>query len=188
MGKIKITPGTYLPAMPVVIIGAKVQEKPNFMTIAWCSIVENKPPMISVSVHQSHYTNQGIKDNQTFSVNIPSKELIEATDYVGIRSGKNVDKSDVFEIFYGELETAPLIKNAAINLECKVYKTIDTLKGHDIFIGEIKNVFCEERYLEDGIPELEKIEPLIYSTSDKSYWSVGERLAKAWNVGKDYKK
>lgn len=89
---------------------------------------------------------------------------MEATDYVGIRSGKNVDKSDVFEIFYGELETAPLIKNAAINLECKVYKTIDTLKGHDIFIGEIKNVFCEERYLEEGIPELEKIEPLIYST------------------------
>lgn len=107
MTKVKIKPGTFLPAMPVVIVGSQIQGKPNFMTIAWCSIVENKPPMISISAHQRHYTNQGIRENQTFSVNIPSHDLIEATDYVGTKSGKDIDKSDVFEVFFGELKTAP---------------------------------------------------------------------------------
>ena len=85
--------------MPVTIVGANVEGKPNFMPIAWCSIVEHSPPMIAISASKNHYTNKGIKENGTFSINIPSIDMIEITDYIGIKSGKDIDKSELFEVF-----------------------------------------------------------------------------------------
>ena len=188
MAKNKIRSGVYLYPMPVSIIGANVKGKANFMTIAWVSIVEHKPPMISISAHQSHYTNQGIIENQTFSVNLPSVDMVEITDYCGIKSGKEIDKSELFEVFYGNLKTAPMIKETPINMECKVVKTIDTEKGHDIFIGEIINAYAEEKYLTNGIPDVTKLHPLIFSMGDNNYWKFGELIGRAWNIGRNYKK
>ena len=110
MSKNKIKPGVYLYPMPLTIVGANIKDKPNFMTIAWVGIVEYNPPMISISASQSHYTNQGIIENETFSVNIPSEEMLVVADYIGIKSGKEIDKSGIFEVFYGSLSTAPMIR------------------------------------------------------------------------------
>ncbi len=187
MTKNKINPRAYFYPMPVVIIGANVKGKANFMTIAWFSMVENKPPMICISSSKTHYTNEGIKENQTFSVNLPSEDMIEITDYVGIVSGKKIDKSDLFKIFYGDLKTAPMIKNTAVNYECKVVKIVDLEKTHNIFIGEIVHAYAEEKYLTNGIPDTKKIHPLIYSR-DKNYWKIGERIGKAFDIGRNYRK
>ena len=187
MSKIQIKPKTYLYPMPVVIVGSKIGEKVNFMTIAWCGIVENNPPMISISAAKNHYTNEGIKKNKTFSINIPSEKMIEVTDYIGIKSGKNIDKSNIFEVFYGDLKSAPMIKDAPLNLECELTKTIDLGTNHDLFIGEIKSSYIMEDYLTEGIPDIKKINPICYSTGTQNYLNIGNIIGKAWKIGKDYK-
>jgi len=187
MVKNKIKSGVFLYPMPIVIVGALVNIKPNFMPIAWCNIVEHKPPMIFISAHQSHYTNNGIKENNTFSVNIPSADMAELMDYLGIKSGRDIDKSNLFEIFYGDLKSAPMITQAPINLECKVVKTVDIETGHEIFIGEIVNVYAEEKYLTKGIPDVKKFNPIVFTMNDNNYWKIGEHIGRAWSIGRNYK-
>ena len=193
MTKNKIRPGVYLYPMPVSLIGTNVNGKPNFMALAWVNIVEYKPPVFAISSFETHHTNVGIKENGTFSVNIPSEEMVEVADYVGLVSGKVVDKSDVFEVFYGELETAPMITQAPINVECKVVKTIDTKeftgaeKGHEIFIGKVINAYADEKYLTNEIPDITKVKPFVFSI-DNNYWKVGDHLGRAFSMGENYKK
>lgn len=186
MTKNKIRVGPYLYPMPVVIVGANVDGKPNFMPIAWTCIVEHEPPTILISASKSHYTNKGIKENETFSVNTPSENMVKATDYLGLKTGKEIDKSDVFELFYGDLKSAPLIKESPLNLECKLDKHIEYIK-HDIFIGEIFQAYAEEDCLKGVIPDITKIKPLIFSMNDNNYWKLGEHIGRAWSIGKDYK-
>ena len=186
--KNKIRPGVYLYPMPVTLVGANVKGKPNFMPIAWVSIVEHKPPMISISAHQSHYTNIGINENRSFSVNIPSVDMVEITDYCGLKTGNEIDKSNLFEVFYGELKTAPMIQECPLNLECKVIQTIDTKKVHDLFIGEIVDAYAEDKIMKGTIPDITKLQPLIFSMNDNNYWKLGEHIGRAWSIGKDFKK
>ncbi|MBY8988424.1 MAG: flavin reductase family protein [Candidatus Lokiarchaeota archaeon] len=192
MTKNKIRLSSYLFPRPVVLIGANINGKPNFEPLAYISSIEDKPPLISIASYENHYTNIGIKENGTFSVNTPSEEIIEGTDYCGIVSGKEADKSEVFEVFYGELKTAPMISKAPLNLECKVIKTIvikdltGAEKGHELFIGEVVNSYAEDEYLTEGAPDIFKINTFTYSM--KQYWKVGEQVAKAWEIGKKYMK
>ncbi|MEM2146315.1 MAG: flavin reductase family protein, partial [Candidatus Jordarchaeaceae archaeon] len=125
MGKKEIGAKNYFYPMPVTLVGANVNGKPNYLTVAFCGMVNLNPPLISVSLNKTHYTNQGIRENKTFSVNIPSAEMAIVTDYCGLFSGSRVDKSQIFETFYGKLKTAPMIKECPLNLECKLVKTLD---------------------------------------------------------------
>lgn len=172
---------------PTTIVGAKVEGRPNFITIAHIGIVNHaKPFLISLSMGKPHYTNAGIKENKAFSVNIPSEDLVVATDYVGLVSGKKKDKSDVFEIFYGRLESAPMISECPINMECKLYDVYDT-PTHDLFIGEIVETYAEESVLVDGRVDLSRVKPLLFDMSSVQYWSIGQTVARCWNVGKKMK-
>ncbi len=189
--KNKIKPGAYLFPMPVVLIGANVSGKPNFEPLAYVGIVEYKPPLISVASYETHYTNIGIKENGVFSVNTPSENIIKGTDYCGIVSGKNTDKSKVFDVFYGDLKNAPMISQSPLNLECKVIKTIkisdfvDIEKSHELFIGEVVNAYADDEYLTEGAPDISKFKTFMFSMGH--YWKVGEKFAKAWEVGKNFK-
>ncbi|MFX1305461.1 MAG: flavin reductase family protein [Promethearchaeota archaeon] len=193
MAKNKIKIGPHLYPMPVVLIGANVNGKPNFEPLAYVGIVEEKPPLISIASYETHYTNIGIKENKTFSVNTPSEGMIEVTDYCGIHSGKEVDKSEIFEIFYGELKTAPMITHAPLNLECKVIKTINTKKitgaekCHEIFIGQIMHAYADEYYITNELPDIRKLNPILYS-NDRFYWKLSADIGKAFSIGKNYKK
>lgn len=192
MKKSKITPRAYLFPMPVALIGANVNGKPNFETLAYVGIVEANPPMISIASWETHYTNIGIKENGTFSVNTPTEDLAELIDYCGIVSGKEVDKSEVFDFFYGDLKTAPMVSLSPINLECEVIKTImikelmETEEGHEIFIGKVINAYADEKYLSNEVPDITKLK--TYTYSQNNYWKVGEKLAPAFEIGKNYKK
>jgi flavin reductase (DIM6/NTAB) family NADH-FMN oxidoreductase RutF len=188
MSKNKIRVNPYLYPMPVVLIGVNINNKPNFMPLAWACIVEHNPPMILISSSQNHYTNIGIKENNTFSVNTPSEDMLVPTDYCGIISGKELDKSNIFEVFYGDLETAPMILDAPLNLECELFKTIDLDKGHDIFIGKIINAYSEDKYLTNGIPDIKKMNTFFFSMNDNNYWKIGEHIGRAWSIGKSYDK
>jgi flavin reductase (DIM6/NTAB) family NADH-FMN oxidoreductase RutF len=173
---------------PTTIVGAMVEGKPNFLTIAHIGIVNHaKPCLISLSLGKVHYTNAGIRENKALSVNIPSEDLVVETDYVGIVSGKKTDKSGVFKIFYGELESAPMIKACPLNMECKLYDTYDT-PTHDVFIGEIVQTYADETVLTEGKVDISKVKPLLFDMSSINYWSLGGVVAKCWNVGKQLKK
>ena len=172
---------------PTTIVGAIVDGKPNFITIAHVGIVNHaRPYLISLSLAKPHYSNIGIKENKAFSVNIPTENLVVETDYVGLVSGKKTDKADVFEIFYGRLKQAPMITACPINMECRLYDTYDT-PTHDLFIGEIVETYADESVLKDGKVDLARAKPLLFDMSSIQYWSIGNPLAKCWNVGKKMK-
>lgn len=173
---------------PTVLVGAVVNNKPNFITIAHIGIVNHATPhLISLSMGKPHYTNPGIKENKAFSVNIPSENLVVETDYAGLVSGKKIDKSGLFEIFYGELEKAPMISECALNMECRLYDIYDT-PTHDLFIGEIVQTYADESVLTDGKIDLAKVKPLLFDMNSVKYWSVGNAIAKCWNAGKKMEK
>ena len=184
----KINLGSTIPAypMPVSLVGAYVDGKPNFMAVAWFTMASYKPPSIAITLGKGHYTNPGIRENKTFSVCLPSEDMVEITDYCGIVSGKKTDKSEIFDLFYGELKTAPLIRDCPLCIECKLAEIVDS-SSNEIFIGEIMGIHTEERFLTDGKLDFRKMKPLILSQPDTSYWSLGEQVAKAWNIGKKYK-
>jgi len=174
--------GKVIPAypMPVSLVGSIVEGKPNFLTVAWFTMVSYNPPMMAVILGSNHFSNSGIKKNNAFSVCIPSEEMLEVTDYVGIKSGKDVDKSTLFKVFYGETK-APMIEECQICVECNL-KKVETNGANEMFIGEIVNVYSKNKN-----PTLSSIKPILLSQPDTSYYSIGKALGKAWGVGKDYK-
>ena len=182
MNKIEIAPERVHYPMGCSLVGASVSGKPNYLTVAWFSMANPKPPYVMVALNKVHYTNKGIKENGTFSVNIPSAEMVEATDYCGLVSGSKYDKSNVFETFYGKLKTAPMIKECPFNAECKLIQTVD-LPMEELFIGEIVGVFTEERYLTGGVPDIRKMNPILL-VPQKKYVTVGAEVGPAWEMGK----
>jgi flavin reductase (DIM6/NTAB) family NADH-FMN oxidoreductase RutF len=141
--------------------------------------------MLSVALGP-HYTNQGVDANSAFSVNIPDVSLMEKTDYCGLVSGKKTDKSTLFEVFYGSLAGAPLIAECPVGIACKLHQTVK-LPFDTLYIGEVVEVFTEERFLTDGTPDIRKINPFTLTMPDNRYWKVGEMAGKAWSVGKKLK-
>jgi len=187
MSKIMMGPRTLIYPMPVLLIGADVDDKPNFMAAAWCGIANGLPPMISVGIQPRRYTYKGIRQNLAFSANVPSVDLIRETDYCGIVSGSRVNKVEVckFKVFYGELGGAPLIEQCPINLECKVLHILD-LGSHSLVIGRIEETHISESCLTDGKPDVEKINPLIYTTEPAGqYNAFGEVVGKAFSIGRE---
>lgn len=186
MKKIKIDASTYVYPNPVTLVGTKVEGRANFMAVGWVSRVNRTPPLIGIGVNRAHYTPKGIQETKTFSINFPSAQMAEITDYCGIVSGKKVDKSNIFETFYGSLETAPMITESTLCMECKLFKTVELPSNH-FFIGEIVAAYTEEKYLTDGMLDIKKMNPLLLTMPDKSYWTVGEYAGKAWSIGKKLK-
>ena len=183
MEKIEIAPERVYYPMCCSLIGANVGGKPNYLTVAWFSMVHPKPPYVMVTMNKAHYTNAGIKENGTFSVNIPSAEMAEVTDYCGVVSGSKYDKSKVFETFYGKLKTAPMIKECPFNVECKLIQIVD-LPMEELFIGELIGVYTEQRYLTEGLPDIRKMNPIALQMPQKKYVTVGAEVGSAWEMGK----
>jgi flavin reductase (DIM6/NTAB) family NADH-FMN oxidoreductase RutF len=173
------------------IVGAERDGKPNWITIAHVGIMNhaagNVPQYLSIGLNKSHYTNKGIHDHGEFSINIPSQKMREITDYAGLVSGDNVDKSTLFTVERGSLEHAPMIADCPLSMECKLVQTV-TLGHHEVFIGEVVSTFVDEACLTEGKPDLKKIDPLLFDFMMLDYWSVGERTGKPWRDGLVLKK
>jgi flavin reductase (DIM6/NTAB) family NADH-FMN oxidoreductase RutF len=183
--KIELGARNCLYPMPTTLVGATVEGRPNFITIAHVGIMDLGS--VSLGMAKAHYTNAGIKESGTFSVNLPSVEMVKETDYCGLVSGKRVDKSELFSVFYGKLKTAPMIIECPVNMECKLLKIVDFPK-HDVFIGEIVATYAQEAVLTNGVVDYTKVQPLLFTMTDQSYWKLGERFAQAWSIGKELEK
>lgn len=172
--------------MPAVLVGVNdMRGKANYITIAHLGIMNFGS--ISLSINNAHYTNEWIKSNGTFSINIPSVDMVEKTDYCGLVSGKYVDKDELFEKFYGELGSAPMIRECPLNMECRLSFTA-SFRTYDLFIGKIVQTYCDDRCLTENVVDFSKVNPILFVKNDYSYWTLGERFAKAFNVGKTLKK
>jgi len=174
---------TFIPE-PVVIIGANVEGKPNFLTVSLFSIVNFNPLLVAFSSGKKHYTNKGIEENRTFSVNIPTKSQVKITDHIGLVTGEREPKDSLFTSFYGTLKTAPLITETPINLECKLTQIVE-LPTNNLYIGEVISTKTSQEFLTDNRIDLEKVKPILLSFSDLKYWTIGEDkpLGKAFNIG-----
>jgi len=186
MGRIKIDTNAFLYPMPMVLIGTTLENRANFMAVAWVSRVNVRPPMIGMCLGKTHYTNPGIHENKTFSVNVPGMDLLEKVDYCGLVSGKNDDKSRLFDVFYGELPHTPMIQQCPLCMECRLVKEVD-LPTNTLFIGEIIGAYTEERFLTEGKPDSRKMVPFTLTMPDNSYWGMGNNVGKAWSIGKNLK-
>ena len=184
MDKKALGPQTLLYPMPAALVGAIVNDKPNFMTAAWCGIAAFKPPALTVGIRPVRYTLKGMREHGMFSVNVPSIDLVKETDYCGVYSGKNKDKSQMFTVFYGDPKAAPLIEECPVNLECTVKHSLD-LGSHTLLVGEITETHISEHCLTDGKADPEKIDPLIYVPAVQQYRRLGGFVAKAFEIGKE---
>jgi flavin reductase (DIM6/NTAB) family NADH-FMN oxidoreductase RutF len=182
MTKTKLGPSTIMFPYPTVLVGATVNGKPNYMTASWVGIACSSPPAISVAIRPERYTYKGVTEHGTFSINIPGSNLAEKTDFCGIYSGRDNNKTDLFNTFYGKLDTVPMIEECPLNLECKVIHTVE-IGTHTLFIGEIMETHGNEDCLTNGKPDIQKIDPIIYATGTRQYHKVGDEIGRAYKIG-----
>jgi len=187
MEKIEIKSNFVGYPMPIVLVGAMVDGRPNFMTAAWVTHVNYAPPMIAVAIGNLHHTLRGVHAHHQFSINIPGRDMIEVVDYCGLVSGGKVDKSDLFETFSGKLEFAPMIAQCPVSLECTVTEVVP-LKADTLVIGEIAAAYADESCMTGDAPDLGKIKPFLLTMPDNNYWLLGEAAGRAWQIGKDYQR
>jgi flavin reductase (DIM6/NTAB) family NADH-FMN oxidoreductase RutF len=174
--------------MPVCLLGANVAGKANFEAIAWFTFLESQPLIVGVTSDKLHHTNKGIRESECFSVNIPSVGLVEAADFCGLFSGSKVDKSRVFSVFYGELGSAPMVEECPVCMECRLVRRVEFMRN-EFLVGEVVAVYVEESCLTDGKKgDVGKVDPLLYEGGVPAYyWKLGGQVARAFEVGKNYK-
>ncbi len=183
-----IGPVNALYPMPTTLVGATVNGKPNFLAVAHVGILNHGTPQyLSIGLHKGHYTNAGIHENRSFSICLPPEGLMVATDYCGIMTGKKTDKAELFNVFYGQLNTAPMIRQCPVNMEMKLYDTLG-LGSHDIFLGELVQTYADDGVLTDGSIDIAKLKPLLFDMASKKYWALGEPIGNCWNAGKALKR
>ena len=187
----KVRRGSYplIYPIPICLLGAQVDGKPNYETIGNVGMVSFNPNLIMISSIKGHHTNQDVNEHGTFSINYPDAGMLAETDYCGMVSGKTKDKGNLFKTFYGVLETAPMIDECPVNLECRV---VDTFQygSNEVWIGQVV-----ETYLDEGIapkepkkwPTLDQVNPFVYSPPG-TYWDLGKQIGRGYEVGKSIKK
>jgi len=173
--------------MPTILAGALVDGRPNFTTLGNHGLMRVKPPTTYISICNGHYTTRGILEHGTFSVNYPSVNQMAIADRCGLVSGRDTDKSAWFDVFFGELETVPMISECPVNLECRVIETVPL--GHmTVFIGEITDVHIDEDVQgEAGRPtsyaRMDRLDPLIYCPGN-AYHRLGDRVGQGFHEGR----
>lgn len=179
MGKQYWKPGNMLYPVPAVMVSCgRPGERANIITVAWAGTVCSEPAMVSISVRPERYSYDIIKDTGEFVINLVTKELAYATDYCGVKSGRDVDKYQKMHLtpLPSRHIAAPGIAESPLNLECKVEKVIP-LGSHHMFLARVAGVTVEEAWMnESGKFCLNETELVTYSHGE--YFTLGEKLGK----------
>lgn len=178
MAKRSWKPGTFVYPLPAVLASCGTMEHPNALTIAWTGIVCSDPAMTYISVRPSRYSYDLIKESGEFVINLTTRDLAYATDYMGVRSGRDENK---FESMCLTAEPAvhvscPMIAESPVSIECKVTQVLP-LGTHDMFLAEILAVNVDERYFDENDRfQMEKCDLLAFSHGQ--YYTLGEHIGK----------
>lgn len=189
MSKIMWKPGTFEYPIPAVMVTSGTMENSNIITVAWTGIINTNPPMVYISVRPERYSNQIIRKTKEFVINLTNDKLAYATDWCGVKSGKNVDK---FKEMHLTKEKAnfvkcPMIEESPVSIECKV-KEIKELGSHDMFVAEVMAINADEKYFDkNGDFDISKCNLIAYANG--GYYSLGKKIGKfGYSVQKKKKK
>lgn len=191
MKKQQWKPGNMLYPLPAVMIScAREGERPNIITVAWVGTICSDPAMVSISVRPERYSYSIIRETGEFVINLTTSKLAYATDYCGVRSGKDVDKFAELCLTpgkAGKLRAAPLIEESPVNIECRVTE-VKELGSHHMFLAEVLAVDVDEKYLDEkGKLRLNETGLLTYSHGE--YFSLGTKCGSfGYSVRKKRKK
>ncbi len=180
MEKVTWKPGTMLYPLPAVMVSCGTeQETYNIVTVAWTGIINTNPPMCYISLRKSRYSHEIISKNKDFVINLTTRELAFATDWCGVKSGRDFDKFKEMKLhpLKAEKVKSPLIAESPVNLEC-VVKDIIELGSHDMFLAEIVAVHGDKKYLDKDTDafNLAKAEPIAYAHG--KYYALGDFVGK----------
>lgn len=163
--------------LPAVLVStADSRGNQNVFTVAWTGTICSDPAMVSISVRPERYSYHMIQETGEFVINLTTKDLAFATDYCGVKSGRDIDKFKEMHLtpLASDKVSAPLIKESPVNIECKVTQTIP-LGTHDMFLAEVVAVHADEAYMDEkGKFSFTKANPLVYSHG--TYFTLGEKI------------
>lgn len=171
-------PGNMLYPLPAVMVSVgNKQGETNIITVAWTGTICTNPAMVYISVRPERYSYQMIKESGEFVINLTTEKLVKATDYCGVKSGRDVDKwkeMNLHQVKAETLEYSPLILESPVNIECKVVE-IKELGSHHMFLANVTAVHADEAYLnEQNKFELNNTGLLAYSHGE--YLGLGKKL------------
>jgi len=174
--------------VPAWAIGTYDEDgKANVMTAAWAGICCSRPPCMAVSLRKATSTFGNLVSRKAFTISIPSEKYVREIDYIGVVSGRDVDKFEVLGLkaVAAEFVDAPFVEEFPVVIECKLLHTIE-IGLHTQFIGEIMDVKADAEVLDDeGNPDAEKLRPVIFSPGTRAYHGLGEFLGKAFSIGRE---
>ncbi|MDE6636388.1 MAG: flavin reductase family protein [Lachnospiraceae bacterium] len=171
--------GNMLYPLPVVMVSCEREgERANVITVAWSGTICTNPPMVSISIRKERYSYDIIKDSGMFVINLVNDKLVRAADWCGVRSGREHDKFKEMKLTRvdGSMPGMPLIKESPVNIEC-VVREIKELGSHDMFIADVKNVWADEKYMDEtGKFCLNSSGLITYSHGE--YFGLGKKYGK----------
>lgn len=178
MAKVQWKAGTFIYPIPAVMVSCGTMEKSNIITVAWTGILNTNPAMCYISVRPERYSHDIIKENGEFVINLTTEKLARATDWCGVRSGRNYDKFKEMKLTKekGNFVKAPLIKESPVSVECRV-KEIIPLGSHDMFVAEVLSIDADEKYIDEkGAFDISKCNLMAYANG--GYYPLGKKIGK----------
>lgn len=180
-------PGTLIYPLPAVIVSCgDSPQNYNMLTVAWTGTVCTDPAMCYISVRPSRHSYELIKNSMEFTINLTTEAMARATDWAGVRSGKDYDKWKETGLtpVAGQKVSSPYIKESPVNIECRVREII-SLGSHDMFLAEVINVLADERLIDKNTGAFDMQRAGLIAYSHGAYYSLGEQIGRfGWSVKK----
>jgi flavin reductase (DIM6/NTAB) family NADH-FMN oxidoreductase RutF len=178
---------TLLYPHPVLLVGTyDARGRPNLMTASWAGICCSQPPCVAVSLRKATYSHGSIVESRAFTLSIATVSWAKEADFAGIYSGRDEDKFQAlgWTPVRSELVHAPYPAELPVILECQLVHTFE-LGLHTEFVGRILDVKADEEVLgRGGMPDLEKIQPLIFESGRQQYYGIGAYVGEAFEMGR----
>lgn len=189
MSKMMWKPGTFEYPIPAVMVSCGTMDESNIVTVAWTGIINTKPAMVYISVRPERYSHDIIKKSREFVINLTTERLAFATDWCGVKSGRDVDKFDKMHLTKerADFVKCPMIEESPVSIECKV-KEIKSLGSHDMFLAEVLAIHADEKYFDKkGAFDISKCDLIAYANG--GYYALGKKVGKfGFSVQKKKKK
>ena len=188
MSKQNWKPGNMVYPLPAALISCgDMDGKRNLLTVSWLGTICSDPPMCYISVRPERYSHEIIKETGEFVINLTTADMAKATDWCGVKSGRNFDKFKESGLTPAPATVVkcPVVAESPISIECKV-KEILSLGSHDMFIADVVNIIADDRYIDPETGAFSLAASGIMAYSHGNYYSLGKRIGKfGWSVMKD---
>lgn len=178
MSKVMWKPGTFVYPIPAVMVSCGTMEESNIITVAWTGILNTNPAMVYISVRPTRYSYNIIKESGEFVINLTNEKLAYATDWCGVKSGKDFDKFKEMNLTKEKANfvKCPLIKESPVSVECKV-KEIRELGTHHMFVAEVLSINADEQYIDEkGAFDISKCDLIAYCNG--GYYTLDKKIGK----------